>query len=179
MAQKELIYNIGTFKTEATLVNEGLILTLAGKISEDVNFTELLAKTITALGASQGGIYFDLSQLTDINSCGVRNWLIFLERLQNQSAIEFISVNETFIEQANIVPTLLGKKGTVVREFHAPYLCQKCNKRTSKKLSPADVKVADGTCVFPQFKCLQCNQPLQFDAIEDEYLAFLNHARPK
>src|SRR3954468_9656920 len=106
-----VIAEVPSFKIEAFIKGEALLLKPSGTINEDFNFSKAL-EVVTQLHPAKTQILFDLSHVIAINSCGVRSWILFTERLQSKLPLRFTRVNELFIEQAAIVPTVLGKKGT-------------------------------------------------------------------
>jgi len=149
-------------------------LKIAGWINEDVNFAKILE--VFSIGNVRA-LAFDLLEVTQINSCGVREWLLFLEKISPTIKIRFDAVGETFIEQANIIPNLLGKPGTEVRVIQVPYFCPTCQKRVIKPMTPTSVTSVDDNFLAPKSQCPGCSGHLEFDGIEDEYFNFLRHAK--
>src|SRR5436853_73230 len=79
-----------------------------GVIDEDINFGVVL-QAISGLGVPIQNLTFDLGNITRINTCGVRAWLLLVERLPKKIDCIFINVNELMIVQANMIPAFLGK----------------------------------------------------------------------
>ena len=82
---------------------------------------------------------------------------------------EFERVSEPLIEQALILPEVLGRDVTRVKDFFAPFLCEKCNQSHSLLISMPEF-VKDPTRVEREFHCAKCKSLLSFDAILEEYL---------
>lgn len=144
-----------------------------GSIDEDTNLDEVL-RSLPHVSPSQL-LDLDLADLERINSIGVREWILFLEKLSQLSPFQFSQVSQAFIEIANSVPTILGKKGTPVLRFAAPYHCPKCSRDEVRVFTKAQIKKTGTTYQFPTELCTQCKQPLDFDALEEEYFHFLNY----
>ncbi|MCC7442499.1 MAG: hypothetical protein IT285_12755 [Bdellovibrionales bacterium] len=155
---------------EAQPTGDGLVLRPIGAIDEDVNFTGLLS---AALGFGPiSWVRFDLGGVASINSCGVREWLLFLEKARTKLRVEFENVSVVMAEQASIVPNLLGPRGSVVHSFQIPYYCSKCDQATVRSVATEDFKKNPARFLKPD-ACETRGCDLQFDALEDEYFRFL------
>ena len=150
---------------------------LIGILSEDTSYDEIWAALPSAPSVKR--IVFDLSGVTRINSCGVRSWLLLLEALQAKWALSFELVNEVFLEQAVVVPDVLGKPKAPVDAFRLPYFCTQCSagKHMLVQTSSINAEQADPLAsVAPN--CARCSIPMKLDAIEEEYREFLkNHSK--
>jgi len=178
MANTVVVTESSKLRIEVEYQDSRMLIRPIGKIDEDVNFG-LLLKHVSDSKTFAEKVTFDMAKISDINSCGVREWLFFMERLQSSVPCEFLMVNELFIEQANIVPNLLGKAGTKVANFSAPYFCENCNTTIVKTIKVQDVKIQGTSFSFPSFNCEKCKKPLQFDALEEEYANFVKHSSGK
>ena len=150
-----------------------------GIIDEDTNFSIALEQ-ISTLAPKPQALHIDLSKVRRINSCGVREWILFMERLMTLTRCAFVQVNELMIEQANMVPSILGQKGTPVLSFYAPYHCTHCNKDVPVLLDPSQVEfrkqgTAGGTPSIPHPDCPDCKKPMDFDWLAEEYFGFVKH----
>src|SRR4051794_38940483 len=99
----------------------------AGTIDEDVNFGAAL-EWIAQNCPDVARVEFDMGGVRSINSCGVREWLLFVERLGNRVVSVFENVSEVFVEQANMISNMFGRRTNEVRTFQAPYHCEACNR---------------------------------------------------
>lgn len=164
------------FRWELEAQGERLLLRPIGQMDEDADFASV-TQTTKALGPEVKGLDFDLSGVTQINSVGIREWLVFLGRVQSRFACRFLHVNEVFVDQAIMVPDILGKRGTAVVAFDAPYLCQSCDRRSIRVLRTEELRLDSATCALPEFSCETCGRKLAFDALEQEYLSFFETLR--
>lgn len=150
---------------------EAVRIQFFGIVDEDLNLKPL-HEAVARLPAGQK-VVFDLSQITRMNSVGVREWILLLERsMPGHVKIEIKAVAQLIVEQANLIPNMLGKKGTPIRSFQAPYFCPTCNLEDTQVLKPEAV-LASGVAKAPQRQCKQCGKDLEFDWNEEEYFSFL------
>src|SRR6185437_6374731 len=125
-----ILHDTGKLRIEYQLEGTVLKLRPVGLIDEDVNFSVVLDLLSDLKGAAKM-IQFDLGHVTALNSCGVREWLLFMERLNGVINCAFINVTEVFIDQANMITNLFGRSANPILSFHAPYHCPQCNSETT------------------------------------------------
>jgi anti-anti-sigma regulatory factor len=135
---------------------------LKGDFTEATSFGDLLPAMV-------GRVDFDLSQVTYMNSLGVREWCNFLRDASVQG-YEFHACSIPFVLQASLVDDVLGK-GTVT-SFFAPYHCPECDYQEDKLLQSATILASDKN-EPPQFSCPSCSHTMELDDIPERYLAFL------
>ncbi len=135
---------------------------LKGDITEATSFEDLLPVMV-------GRVDFDLSQVSYINSLGVREWIHFLKRASIHG-YEFHACSIAFVLQASLVPDVLGR-GTVA-SFFAPYHCEDCEHSEERLLQSATVMAAEDIAA-PSYQCPSCDGELELDDIPERYLAFL------
>lgn len=136
-----------------------LFVELDGIIDEDVNFDGIL-------NAKQKEYIFNFDKITMINSCGIREWINFLEKLGNVKTI-YRRCPQIVIEQMNITQGFLGKNSKV-ESFYAPYYCEKTDMEKKVLLKTSDIKNGKA----PLIKNDQGDE-MEFDAIEEQYFGFL------
>lgn len=135
-----------------------------GVIDEDANFDK-----IKSLGMSQ--FVFDFNNVSMINSCGIREWIKYLDNL-GEAKIIYMNCPQIIIEQVNMVHGFI-RKGVVVDSFYAPYFCTSCD--TGKKIL---LKSSEISGFKPPVKhCNTCKGELEFDAIEKQYFSFLSQGK--
>src|SRR5689334_6462655 len=100
-----------------------LHIKIVGKLTDQTDFSEL---TEQAKRPSTKKLVFDLSAVERINSIGVRAWLTFLRAAQTKYECRFSKVGIRFLDQANFIPGIFGKEGTVIEKIEIPLNCQKC-----------------------------------------------------
>lgn len=144
------------------ILQDELNVQLVGAIDEDSDFKELM-------GLEQKTISFDFDLVTMINSCGIREWIKFNEKLPPKSNIVYKNCPQIIIEQINMVHGFF-RQGAVIQSFYAPYYCEKCGKEAKIHIKSEQVKNRKA----PSADCPHCgNEDIEFDAIEAQYFSFL------
>lgn len=144
------------------ILPDELKVELTGSIDEDADFKELS-------GLAQKKIVFDFNGVTMINSCGIREWIKFVDDLSISSHIVYENCPQIIIEQINMVHGFVPN-GAMINSFYAPYYCESCGKEAKIHLNAQDVKNRKA----PKVKCPHCGQEdADFDAIEAQYFSFL------
>lgn len=144
------------------ILQDELRVELIGAIDEDSDFKELT-------GLEQKLISFDFDKITMINSCGIREWIKFIEKLPSQCQIVYKNCPQIIIEQINMVHGFF-RQGSTIESFYAPYYCEKCGKEAKIRVESEKVKNRKA----PNTDCPHCgNENIEFDAIEAQYFSFL------
>jgi len=135
---------------------------LVGVINEDNSLEERLTST------RGKGVLIDLASVERINSCGVRDWIRFAQRLEAAgNALYLFRCSPVVVAQINMVRNFCGDKGQVV-SFQAPYFCPNCDEERTETF-PSE-KMSQGTS--PSATCPTCKGPMEFDDLPDLYFAF-------
>ena len=168
------------FKVESkTLAEPGCVeLKMIGDIDENVKL-DIVWDFLVQLGDEAKHIRFDVSEVGRINSVGVKGWLFFLARVQARLSFLFMNISEAFVDQASLIPKMLGKPGTPVESFIAPFFCEKCKTRVAKSLKTSAIDLENFELDTLEYLCDVCRQPLEFDAVPEDYLRFLKHSLKK
>jgi anti-anti-sigma regulatory factor len=141
---------------------------LAGVIDEDNELTELAEKI------PSGTVVIDLSEIERINSCGVRDWVNWLGKIEkNGSKTVLVECSPAIVAQVNLVNNFTG--GGVVKSFFAPYFCPNCDREKVLLVEAAELGAAPHKA--PTCRCDECDGVMDFDDMEDSYFAFLSNAR--
>ena len=143
------------------ILQDELYVELIGAIDEDSDFKELQ-------GLEQKNVVFDFDKVTMINSCGIREWIKFLDIIPEKINIIYRNCPQIIIEQINMVHGFF-RKGASIESFYAPYYCEKCGKETKMHLKSDQVKNRKA----PKLECPKCGDEMDFDAIEAQYFSFL------
>lgn len=146
------------------IAGDEVYVDLIGVIDEDSIFDK-----IKNLNMSK--FVFDFNQVSMINSCGIREWIKYLQELDGVE-IKYINCPQIIIEQVNMVHGFI-RKGIVVESFFAPYFCPNCD--TEKKIILKNTEVANSKA--PVKQCNTCKSDLEFDAIEKQYFSFLSQGK--
>lgn len=145
-------------------------LKLAGVVDEDNELTSLEPK----LGA--GPTVLDLSEIDRINSCGVRDWVNWLGRIEKTGArLVFVNCSPAIVAQINLVHNFTANG--IVKSFYAPYFCPRCEKEKLLRLETRDLIKSAPITTAPACRCDECDGPMDFDDMEESYFAFLNNAK--
>ena len=172
MSTTSVLAENGKIRLEMEISGGIVTIRPVGVIDEDTNFSVILS-FITELGASMQLLQFDLGHVSRMNSCGVREWLLLMERLGSQTAYRFVNVSELIVEQANMIPNMFGRKGTQVLSFQAPYHCGNCDNDVAVLIEPKQIIYEGARPVPPKLTCRKCAGTLEFGWLEEEYFAFL------
>ena len=143
------------------ILQDELNVELIGSIDEDADFKELM-------GLEQKTISFDFDKVSMINSCGIREWIKFIEKIPESTHIVYNNCPQIIIEQINMVHGFF-RKGASINSFYAPYFCEKCSKENKVHLKADQVKNRKA----PKMDCPKCGEEMDFDAIEAQYFSFL------
>ncbi len=142
--------------------DDNLVVTFSGLIDEDSSFESIENKL-------NGNVIFDFEEVSLINSCGIREWVTFLESVDKGTILTYRNCRQIIIEQVNMVHGFI-RDGARIESFYAPYYCEECDQEHKVHLNVADVK--DGKA--PEIKCPKCKTAdLEFDAIEEQYFQFI------
>jgi hypothetical protein len=151
-----------------------LLVTLDGALDERFEAGELLREIQASLGKVATVVSFDLRGIPSMNSCGVREWLLFMKGMIPISPFRFALVTELFLDQAGLVPAILGPRGTNIQQCELPYRCEACTARHLVEVNTTSLKDS-----APKAACPSCKAPMKFDSDEGEYFGFLRYASAK
>jgi anti-anti-sigma regulatory factor len=145
-------------------------LKLGGVIDEDNDLVTLESK----LGA--GSLVINLAEVDRINSCGVRDWVNWLGRVEKNGARSIlVECSPPIVSQINLVHNFTG--AGVVKNFYAPYFCPRCEKEKLLLLETRDLVQNGPPFTAPMCRCDECDGPMEFDDMEESYFAFLSNAK--
>jgi anti-anti-sigma regulatory factor len=158
-------------KFQATVHNREDVtyVKLSGVIDEDNELASLSEKIGT------GTAVIDVSEIERINSCGVRDWVNWLGKVEKNGAkVILVECSPAIVAQINLVNNFTGQG--VVKSFYAPYFCPNCD---LEKVLLVETRDVAGTSPFkaPSCRCDECDGPMDFDDMEESYFAFLSNAK--
>jgi anti-anti-sigma regulatory factor len=147
---------------------------LAGVIDEDNELTELTDKI------HGGTVVIDLREVERINSCGVRDWVNWLGKVESKNIeIVLVECSPAIVAQINLVNNFTGNG--VVKSFYVPYFCPECDEEKVLLCETADMGPPPHEA--PICRCDECDLVMDFDDMPDSYFAFLANqkkvARPE
>jgi anti-anti-sigma regulatory factor len=141
---------------------------LAGVIDEDNELTDLVDKI------PAGTVVIDLGEIERINSCGVRDWVNWLGKLEtNNTKVVLVECSPAIVAQINLVNNFTGTG--VVKSFYVPYFCPECDEEKVLLVEASDMGAPPHEP--PTCRCDECDLVMDFDDMPDSYFAFLTNQR--
>lgn len=138
---------------------------LGGVIDEDNELPGLVEKI------PAGTAVIDLAEIERINSCGVRDWVNWLGKLETQQTkVVLVACSPAIVAQINLVNNFTGS-GTV-KSFYVPYFCPECDQE--KRLLTETSDMGPAPHEPPICRCDECDRVMDFDDLADSYFAFLS-----
>jgi len=141
---------------------------LGGVIDEDNELGELVEKI------PNGTAVIDLGEIERINSCGVRDWVNWLSKLEsNGTRSVLVECSPAIVAQINLVNNFTGSG--VVKSFYVPYFCPECDEEKVLLVEASDMGPPPHEP--PTCRCDECDLVMDFDDMPDSYFAFLSNQR--
>lgn len=142
------------------VVGDTAEIEVIGIVDEDSDFSKIES-------LKQPNISFNFDKLKGINSCGIREWINFLNKLDSSMNITYEKCPQALVEQMGMVKGFL-KGNCKISSYYAPYFCESCDEEVKVLLTDVGPKT-----LAPKEKCPTCSSDLEFDAIEAQYFSFL------
>src|SRR6476661_1500170 len=140
---------------------------LGGVIDEDNELGELVEKI------PSGTAVIDLGEIERINSCGVRDWVNWLSKLEaNGTRSVLVECSPAIVAQINLVNNFTG---SVVKSFYVPYFCPECDEEKVLLVEASDMGPPPHEP--PTCRCDECDLVMDFDDMPDSYFAFLSNQK--
>ena len=143
------------------------LVKLAGVIDEDNELSELLDKI------SGSTAVIDLGEIERINSCGVRDWVNWLGKIEDHASVVLVECSPAIVAQINLVNNFTGTG--VVKSFYVPYFCPECDEEKVLLCEAADMGPPPHEP--PTCRCDECEQVMDFDDMPDSYFAFMSNQK--
>jgi anti-anti-sigma regulatory factor len=141
---------------------------LGGVIDEDNELSDLVDKI------PNGTAVIDLGEIERINSCGVRDWVNWLSKLENNGTRSvLVECSPAIVAQINLVNNFTG--GGVVKSFYVPYFCPECDEEKVLLVEASDMGPPPHEP--PTCRCDECDLVMDFDDMPDSYFAFLSNQK--
>lgn len=157
-------------KFQASVQHRGDVsyVKLGGVIDEDNELGDLVDKI------PSGTAVIDLGEIERINSCGVRDWVNWLGKLEgNGTRSVLVECSPAIVAQINLVNNFTGTG--VVKSFYVPYFCPECDEEKVLLVEAADMGPPPHEP--PTCRCDECDLVMDFDDMPDSYFAFLSNQR--
>src|SRR5690606_1042281 len=140
----------------------------SGVIDEDNELADLHDKI------PPGTVVIDLGEIERINSCGVRDWVNWLGKVEKGNTnVVLVECSPAIVAQINLVNNFTGN-GTV-RSLYGPYSCPECDEEKVLLVETADMGPAPHEP--PTCRCDECDLMMDFDDMPDSYFAFLSNQK--
>jgi hypothetical protein len=141
-------------------------LAFAGAINEDAK-AALMAHADTA-GKK---CILDLGDVTLINSCGIRDWSIFLRALKAEREVVFDRCTDEIVRTMNMVTNFYYR--LPVRSVYRAYGCENCGHEQVEHLKEGKDFAAGAVPHNAPVKCNSCGQATEAFEPDDEFFQFL------
>jgi anti-anti-sigma regulatory factor len=137
---------------------------LGGVIDEDNALYDLVDRI------PSGTAVIDLGEIERINSCGVRDWVNWLSKLESSGTRSvLVECSPAIVAQINLVNNFTGSG--VVKSFYVPYFCPECDEEKVLLVEASDMGPPPHEP--PTCRCDECDLVMDFDDMPDSYFAFL------
>lgn len=142
---------------------------LAGEIDEEAEFI--------ALEKSPKVLVLDLGEIRLINSCGLRNWIIWIEKIDPKTQIVLKRCPQIIVDQINILEGFIPR-GAVIESFFVPYYCDECGHEDNilvtrgKDFHEAMEKNAEMNNIPDERQCPQCDSVMELGILPEKYFRF-------
>ncbi len=157
-------------KFQASVQHRGDVsyVKLGGVIDEDNELGDLVDKI------PSGTAVIDLGEIERINSCGVRDWVNWLSKLEaNGTRSVLVECSPAIVAQINLVNNFTGSG--VVKSFYVPYFCPECDEEKVLLVEASDMGPPPHEP--PTCRCDECDLVMDFDDMPDSYFAFLSNQK--
>ncbi len=144
---------------------EFVLIRLNGVIDETAGFSTCLS------GVRGKRILVDANKVTRINSFGVRHWMAWVRRLeQDENQLLFLRLRPAVVGHVNAVEGFLGSKGSVV-SFWTPFYCGNCLAPSMELLQATEASEQ----ISSARPCATCGEAKQIDESGEGFFGFLKH----
>jgi hypothetical protein len=153
-------FNLNHKKTKDTLE-----IQVAGTINEDARFDTLdmsNSKTVN----------IDLKDIVAINSCGVREWVKWIDSIPKGTSIQYRNVPSAIIDQMNMIFGFLPENARV-DSFFVPYYCESCLLVTPLLINIQKDSDVSHLKIEDSIPCQKCKNPAELDILGAKYFKFL------
>ena len=151
-------------KIKKTIKDGKFLIEFEGSIDEDASFEDIPFDF-------DSEYLFDFNNLKAINTCGAREWILFLKKLDNSVKITYQRCPRILVEHMNGVKGFV-KTGARVKSFYAPYYCKE--KDIEKMILLQDSDIKDG---MPPAIKNDYGDEMDFDASWELYFNFLKQPK--
>lgn len=135
---------------------------MRGEITEESDFSGVVT-------AAKDRVVLNLAGVQRINSCGVREWIGFLQRLEGKTdTVELEQCSPVMVRQLSMIATMRG--AAAVTSILVPYFCEECD---DERTLPLDLVPGQRPALDETAPCPTCGKDMDLDDTPDSYLAFV------
>lgn len=140
---------------------------VSGPINEDAK------STLQALvDSAPKKVILDMGGVTHLNSCGIRDWSIFLKALRANSEVVFERCTDEVVRTMNMVTNFHGR--LPVRSLYRAYGCDHCG-HEQNELFESGKDFQAGTVPKTAAKaCAKCGKTTEPFEADEEFFQFLS-----
>ena len=154
------------FEAEVDQRSELTYVRLAGVIDEDNDLADLVGHIRSP------DVIVNLAGITEINNCGVRDWVRWLTEIQARSRVALVECSPSVVAKLNLVSNFSGD--AYLQSIYVPYFCPACNSEKAVLLT-VDELPTHGAPKAPVSRCDTCDGVMDFDDLEESYFAFVEN----
>ncbi|MBX2810597.1 MAG: hypothetical protein KTR25_02255 [Myxococcales bacterium] len=137
---------------------------IRGEIDEDFDAERLKE-------AFDNHLTFHLEEVTNISSCGIREWITFITQVPCSADIEYEKCSIPVTRQFGMLSNFRGPG--VIKSFFAPYFCEQCDEETERLLQVVGSSDPQKSLNPAERVCAECGGLLEFDGVERVYFSFI------
>jgi anti-anti-sigma regulatory factor len=127
-----------------------------------------------AVGAPAPAMRFVCSQLSRINSVGVKSWVESFAALAEKGIkLCFAELSPGLVEQLNLIRNFIPK-GAAIESICVPMMCSKCSAESIYLVKSEAIPKIDFTTHSE--KCKKCGSPAVFDDLPEVYFGFIQRS---
>jgi ABC-type transporter Mla MlaB component len=124
-----------------------------------------------ALSELKSSCVVDFSQTKNVNSCGVRAWIQFLQKAEKKAKISFANCVPDIVIQMNMIPAFKGEAKII--SLQAPFFCEDCGQTKNITQSMSDTTFSQLIEASDNVACEKCQANMEFEEVAEDYYAFL------
>lgn len=144
-------------------------VSLRGQIDEH-------AELLPIARAIEDRVRIDLSEVTFVNSLGLREWIKLLLALDDREVeVVLMRCSEPMVHQMSMV--VAAKANARVESFFCPFECDACGCAASVCIDVGSNSAALRNFEVPSQPCPECGSAMELNEIPERYLLFLEPPR--
>ncbi len=156
---------MSAFNVEKVLNDDILTLSFSGSVDEDASFSGV------EFGA-HSQVVLDLENISAINSCGIREWIKWLQTAPEGTKLVYRNCPKVIVDQINMVSGFLPPHAEV-ESFYVPYYSE-ASGAEKMILFKKGVDFNGGEIEAPEtIQDPESGEEMEMDVIEAKYFKFL------